>query len=58
MNSKSGLEESHHSYHEEEEEKKSFFEDNAKKIKNNAVINESDTDRMIRELKGENEKLK
>ena len=34
------------------------YADQAKKIKNNAVINESDTDRMIRELKGENEKLK
>lgn len=34
------------------------YADQAKKIKNNAVINESDTDRMIRELKEENEKLK
>jgi hypothetical protein len=34
------------------------YADQAKKIKNNAVINESETDKMIRELKTENEKLK
>lgn len=34
------------------------YADNAKKIKNNAVINESVQDRMIRELKEENAQLK
>lgn len=34
------------------------YADNAKKIKNKAVINESVQDRMIRELKEENKKLK
>lgn len=34
------------------------YADNAKKIKNNAVINESVQDRMIRELKEENAKLR
>lgn len=34
------------------------YADNAKKIKNSAVINESPSDRMIRELKAENMKLK
>ena len=34
------------------------YADQAKKIKNNAVINESEQDKMIRELKDENEKLK
>lgn len=34
------------------------YADQAKKIKNNAVINESETDKMIRELKADNEKLK
>jgi hypothetical protein len=34
------------------------YADNAKKIKNLAVINESPSDRMIRELKAENMKLK
>jgi hypothetical protein len=34
------------------------YADQAKKIKNNAVINESETDKMIRELKTENDKLK
>ena len=34
------------------------YADQAKKIKNNAVINESEQDKMIRELKEENEKLK
>ena len=34
------------------------YADNAKKIKNLAVINESPSDRMIRELKAENLKLK
>lgn len=32
------------------------YADQAKKIKNNAVINESEQDKMIRELKDENEK--
>lgn len=34
------------------------YADQAKKIKNNAVVNESETDKMIRELKTENETLK
>ena len=34
------------------------YADQAKKIKNNAVVNESETDKMIRELKSENDKLK
>lgn len=34
------------------------YADNAKKIQNKAVINESVQDRMIRELKEENKKLK
>ena len=34
------------------------YADQAKKIKNNATINESEQDKMIRELKDENEKLK
>jgi hypothetical protein len=34
------------------------YADNAKKIQNKAVINESVQDRMIRELKAENAKLK
>lgn len=34
------------------------YADQAKKIKNNATINESDQDKMIRALKEENEKLK
>lgn len=34
------------------------YADQAKKIKCNAVINESETDKMIRELRGENDKLK
>jgi len=34
------------------------YADQAKKIKNHAVINESEQDKMIRELKEENEKLK
>ena len=34
------------------------YADNAKKIKNSAVVNESPSDRMIRELKAENLKLK
>lgn len=34
------------------------YADNAKKIKNSAVINESASDKMIRELKAENLKLK
>jgi len=34
------------------------YADQAKKIKNNAIINESEQDKMIRELKEENEKLK
>ena len=34
------------------------YADQAKKIKNNATINESDQDKMIRSLKEENEKLK
>lgn len=34
------------------------YADQAKKIKNNAVVNESESDRMIRELKSENEQLK
>ena len=34
------------------------YADQAKKIKNKAIINESETDKMIRELREENEKLK
>jgi len=34
------------------------YADRAKKIVNKAVINESATDKLIRELKTENEKLK
>jgi len=34
------------------------YADAAKKIKCNAVVNESETDKMIRELREENEKLK
>ena len=34
------------------------YADQAKKIKNNAIINESEQDKMIRELREENEKLK
>jgi hypothetical protein len=34
------------------------YADNAKKIQNKAVINESATDKIIRELKSENDKLK
>lgn len=34
------------------------YADQAKKIKNKAIINESEQDKMIRELKEENEKLK
>lgn len=34
------------------------YADQAKKIKNNAVINESDSDRMIKRLLEENELLK
>ena len=34
------------------------YADNAKKIQNKAVINESVQDKMIRELKEENKKLK
>ena len=34
------------------------YADQAKKIKCNAVINENEQDKMIRELKGENERLK
>ena len=34
------------------------YADQAKKIKNNAVVNESEQDKMIRELQSENEKLK
>jgi hypothetical protein len=34
------------------------YADRAKKIVNKAVINESVQDKMIRELKGENESLK
>ena len=34
------------------------YADQAKKIKCNAVVNESEQDKMIRELKVENEKLK
>ena len=33
------------------------YADSAKKIKNRAVINESETDKMIRNLKEENAKL-
>jgi kinesin family protein 13 len=34
------------------------YADQAKKIQNKAIINESETDRVIRELTEENEKLK
>ena len=34
------------------------YADNAKKIKCNAVVNESEQDKMFRELKEENDKLK
>ena len=34
------------------------YADRAKKIQNKAVVNESATDKLIRELKTENEKLK
>lgn len=34
------------------------YADQAKKIKNKAEVNESATDKMIRELKEENDKLK
>lgn len=34
------------------------YADQAKKIKNCAVVNESEQDKMIRELQGENDKLK
>lgn len=34
------------------------YADQAKKIKNCAIVNESEQDKMIRELQGENEKLK
>lgn len=34
------------------------YADQAKKIKNHATINESEQDKMIRELKDENEKLR
>lgn len=34
------------------------YADQAKKIKNKATVNESDSERMIRELKQENEMLK
>lgn len=34
------------------------YADQAKKIKNHAVVNESETDKMIRKLKEENDKLK
>ena len=34
------------------------YADRAKKIQNKAVVNESATDKLIRELKSENEKLK
>ena len=34
------------------------YADRAKKIKNKAVVNENPLDKMIRELKEENEKLK
>ena len=34
------------------------YADRAKKIKNQAVVNESEQDKMIRELKAENERLK
>ena len=34
------------------------YADQAKKIKCKAVVNESETDKMIRELKQENQKLK
>lgn len=34
------------------------YADRAKKIVNKAVVNESATDKIIRELKAENEKLK
>ena len=34
------------------------YADRAKKIKNKPVVNESDTDKLIRELRAENERLK
>ena len=34
------------------------YADQAKKIKNKPVVNESQTDKIIRELKAENERLK
>lgn len=34
------------------------YADQAKKIKNKPVINESETDKLIRELKAENERLR
>lgn len=34
------------------------YADQAKKIKNKPVVNESETDKLIRELKAQNEKLK
>lgn len=34
------------------------YADQAKKIKNKPVVNESDTDKLIRQLKEENERLK
>ncbi len=34
------------------------YADRAKKIKNAAVVNENPTDKLIRELKAENERLK
>lgn len=35
-----------------------WYADSAKQIKNKPVINETETDKMIRELMKENEKLK
>lgn len=34
------------------------YADQAKKIKNKPVVNESDTDKLIRELKAENDRLR
>ncbi len=34
------------------------YADQVKKIKNNATVNESSTDKLIRELKSENDRLK
>lgn len=34
------------------------YADRAKKIKNKPVVNESETDKLIRELKAENERLR